>query len=536
LALLLLHAILPAALALALLLYLLRRLAPSLVQNLPTLWLPLALVLLLTYTAALACTLYLPIAIDPIEVTVTGISALWLHHQPIYTTLDAPARYSLLYGPLCYLPFAAALKLFGATMATLKLTIVACNALLFIALWLALRHHLRPDEALIALAFAAATLLMKAMSTLQVRGDAPLAAAVALALLAITLHRRVPAAILFALAAALAVDIKFTAAFSLLVPLYLLYKRHGPVTTSISLTLAAILAAAPFALPNISLPNYLAWIHQASHHPLGLKLFAMNVIACLILLTPLALLSTTLDAPFQTLRRHWPLAALFALTLAGSALTGSKIGAGRSHLNGAFLVATYLAALLWSHRSRTKSIPQLLPASAAVYSLFLLLPSLSQLNDLRSICLARRAWAISVAGDVDYILRSHPHQAIEIAYNQVPTLDEPIDPLTAFRTTLVLAGNPFTADAGALSDMGLSGLSVPASTTAYLRSCGTQIWLVPAGGEPFSATNLYVPDIPHRFPDPHLFPQPLRNAFAATYTHTSSTQYFDLYTCNNTTR
>ena len=172
----------------------------------------------------------------------------------------------------------------------------------------------------------------------------------------------------------------------------------------------------------------------------------------------------------------------------------------------------------------------------AVYALFYVIPSYSEMLDMRALCVPSRAYAKAVNADIDSILRDHPGQTIEMGYGANPPATGPIDRITSFRTRLVLAGNPLTVDVSALFDMQLSGVQIPQSTTNYLASCGTNVWLIPHGppslGKAFTTLNPYALVVPSRFLDRHLFPDTFRATFSAYYTKSSESRFFDVWSCS----
>ena len=154
-----------------------------------------------------------------------------------------------------------------------------------------------------------------------------------------------------------AVDVKFTAVVYLLVPLTIIWHRRYAHFTLWCIAVSTALAAIPFAIPGIPIFSYLDWLREASRHPLSLKLFEMNVVAAVILLAPLMFLAalrrrTNPDLYSIDLKHQALLISAFVVTVAGSVLVGSKVGAGRSHLIPTILVSTYLAALLWKSSRR----------------------------------------------------------------------------------------------------------------------------------------------------------------------------------------
>lgn len=537
---LLIHTIFPLMAVLAIVFGFLQWQFPGLSRRVATwfggrFWVSLSVTVLVVYTAALGCSLYLPMVIDFIEASVASLSFIALHGRPVYTQLQDVHRTSLLYGPLCYLPYSAALAIFGPGIASLKGAVLFFNLALFAVLWFAFRRVAGRTETLVALAFIAGAQMMLQMTPFLIRGDAALALAVACGFLAAGSRRTALAVGLFALSCAYAIDIKFTAVFYFLLPFYLLWRNRGSRPALITATLVPGLVLLPFALPSISLINYLAWLHEAAHHPLSLKMFAMNVVAASIMLgAPLLVFaryySTDREAAMADARQHILPAALFLLSIAGSLLTGSKLGAGRPHLNPTFIVAAYVAAVLWKKCNAPPPNKEILTFAAVTYTLLLVIPAAAQLRDMWDICVLRRGFAQSASADIDGILRSHPGQRIEMGYDQAQD-GTPVDGLTSLSPQLVFAGEPETINVGAMFDMGLSGLPIPPSTVKYIQTCQTQVWLIPRGNAPFTTLNLYAQEAPRRFADPHLFSPEFRNAFYATYRKTASSRYYDLWTC-----
>jgi hypothetical protein len=544
----LVHQILPACLVLGFFFFALHRLVPRADQQLASrldgrFWLLLAICMLGVYASALAFDIYLPMPIDFVEATIASVSYLSLHGHQLYTSLDATDRYSLLYGPLCYLPYAQALAAFGPTLASLKLAVLLFNLGIFSTLWFVFRRFLTKTETLVAMAFVACAFMMKGMSPFMIRGDVQLAFGVALGLLATSMLPTALAVMLFSVSCAYAIDIKCTAVFYFLVPYYFLWRHRGPRPALLAAFLVPVIALLPFAMPSISLYNYLGWLHEATHHPLSLKMLAMNLVAAVILQGAPLLMFVRLyredpELALRSARRHALLIVLFIVSLCGSVITGSKLGAGRSHLNPTFIISAFLAAKLWTMVKQSDRrepgagrVSVLLPYAFALYALFFVLPAANQLRDMWGICVARHDHALAMTVDIDAILRQHPGTTIQMGYDKTSD-GEPVTEPTLFHSQLVFAGNPLTVDPAALADMGLSHVSIPSSTVDYVRMCKTQIWLVPRDGEPFSTLNEYAVDAPGRFPDPHMFTLAFRNAFFSTYRKVGASTYYDLWQCS----
>lgn len=211
-------------------------------------------------------------------------------------------------------------------------------------------------------------------------------------------------------------------------------------------------------------------------------------------------------------------------------MTGSKLGAGRSHLNPGFIVVAYVSVMLWKRVTEGRKSANL-RYGFALYAVVLLAPAVSQTRDLWQIGVERHEYAASVNADLDEVLREHPGELIEMGYSETPSADATVDSLALFAPKLVLAGNPDLVDAGALFDMGLSRLPIPQATLDTLHTCTVQVWLLPREKQPFELTNAYAFDMPNRFPDRHLFSAEFRQIFQSTYRLTARSRYYDLWTC-----
>ena len=537
------HLLLPLVLFMTLILLVAYRVIPNYMVRYGSMlarpyWLLLAGSLLFAYAVALCFDLYLPSPIDFVEATIASVSYLLLHGHPLYTGLTDTDRYSYLYGPMCFLPYALALRVFGSTMLGLKIAVLLLNGTTFLLLWLLFRRLLDVSGSIVALAFLASSFMMRAMFFFMVRGDILLGLTVALGLLAASSRRKLFATVLLAFACACSVDVKVTAPLYFLVPFFILWRKHGNTALILTGGLTACLALMPFISPAISLPHYLGWLHEATHHPLSKKLLEMNLFAGFLLVSLPCLMVGRfyLSDPLRAtnfLRRHYHLGLVFLVSLGGTVLTGSKLGSGRNHLNSTFIIAAYLAAAIWKETGTvTPSLAALSSFVFTTYAVFFIVPALTQLHDMRALCVLRRSHELKVAEDIQAILRTHPSRAVEMGYDDDEGGGDQLNELTSFRYQLVFAGNPLTVDAGAMFDMGLAGVKIPASTVDYVRACNTQVWLIPKGGVPFATLNGFAKQAPEHFKDsPQLFDRPFRDAFSRRYRKTESSEFYDLWTC-----
>ena len=80
---------------------------------------------------------------DHVEPNIVAVSSLVSRGAPLYHGLESAQRYSLLYGPMSYLPYVWALRIFGQQVLSVKLVVaVSANVALFALLWHAYRTRL----------------------------------------------------------------------------------------------------------------------------------------------------------------------------------------------------------------------------------------------------------------------------------------------------------------------------------------------------------------------------------------------------------
>ena len=212
------------------------------------------------YLAIAFYVLRFPGYVDPVEPMVASASYFAVHGSPVYVM-------PISYGPFCFLIYGAAMKLFGASITTLKFVVVAGNLAFLLFLVLLYSKLLSWRAALLTVALVLSACLMKLNYLVQTRGDLFIYVAVALALLSTFSTRKTVAVSLMAIALALACGIKITALLCLLYPLALFWRRHGFKVFTISCVIALVLSAAPFAMRTLVISDYLHWLISVSKHP-----------------------------------------------------------------------------------------------------------------------------------------------------------------------------------------------------------------------------------------------------------------------------
>lgn len=500
-------------------------------------WLPACAIVLAGYLVLLGLsTTYLGFS-DHVEPNIVAVSSLVSRGAPLYHGLESAQRYSLLYGPMSYLPFVWAQRIFGQQVLSVKLVVVFANVALFALLWHAYGTRLTRLQTALATVAIIPFLFAGEPYMVEVRGDVLMIVAAALGLAGAISAPRWRAALMLAAGTGICMGAKITGGLYF-VPLFvMLYKRHGLRITAAAALGAGLIACLPFGLPEVSATNHFLWLREASRHPLAWFELVRNAKALVTVSVPVLLLMWRLRERDQQawqlyLRQEKIFLLALLISIGLTTVAASKMGAGEHHYLPFYPLLGYLCCDLYS-RARTVSgmgRSSLRATVSIICCIWLLARVGTRVEwgwDLTGPhVLEGREMAVSVTRDLTEIMRKHPAEKIEVGYGeQLGKTDE----LTYFRTVLVFAGNPLTLDAPALTDMELGKLAVPQSTIAYLQSCQTQIWLIPKGEHPFTLPSLY--DDEDSFPRRDIFGDALRAAFFARYQKRESSAYFDLWSC-----
>jgi hypothetical protein len=492
-------------------------------------WVPTSAFIVIVFGALLVANTMYAGYLDRAEPNIASVSWLLLRGAPLYHPLDYPARYSLLYGPTTYLPFALALWAGGATVVSLKGMVLIANAVMLYFLWRSYRRLFDASASLLVLALVLLFALVPRPNhyLFQVRADVPIMCAMAVGLFAATHSSAHIGALTLALAGACIVDAKATA-FVYVIPLFWLFsEKHGrrPFLAAVLCTLGA--AALPFALPNISAGQYLQWVRSAGGHPSTLADLGSTLRTLPILAAPLLLIcgpTPWRNATFTThMRGNRARLLALGLCLASAVAASSRIGAGSHHLLPFVPVLGYEYALLFRFVGApfARHRPDVFRYASVCLAIVILWRVGGGLLEILSPWRGWQ-WAAAVRNDVHALLRRHSTRKIAMGSGQVE------ERVTYFRPELVFATDRLPIDEQALCDMNLDGIPLPAATVRALASCVVDLWLIPKGDIPFALDNTFVTASIPRQP---LFPPAFRDAFAGHYSKTESTAYFDVWEC-----
>jgi hypothetical protein len=493
-------------------------------------WLPVSAVFLIAFVVFLGFSTFYLGYLDHVETNIASLAAAFGRGTPLYHDLASAQRYSLLYGPITYLPFTVALRLLGAKLLSLRLAVLLANVCLLVVLWKCYRKRLDAPRAVLAVAAVVAFMMSGEPYLFQIRGDVLMVLAVSVGLFGVLSCSRWTSSVLLALATAACFGVKVTGVLYFLPLFVLLYRRYGLRNSVLAGLGAGVLGALPFAFPGISAVNYLLWLHEASLHPFRALEFFSNLRTSLTILLPIALLLWWLHdsdrQKFQAYLREEGLVHLALLAGLGMVtLLASKFGSGNHHLLPFYPIVGFLCADIYSRIGNAEPM-QFAVFARAICWLWLVSTVATRVpvEVLRTEhnLVARWSLAGAVNQDLVHVMHDHSAERIEMGYSKTY-------PLSLYRPILVFAGNPLTLDAVALDDMQLSGLSIPQGTIDYIESCGTQIWLIPRDEAPFVISNIY--DDPKVFPTRNLFEDRFREAFLDHYQKTGSSNYYDLWSC-----
>jgi hypothetical protein len=495
-----------------------------------------AILTLAVLTHILFASLYLASAsfTDHIEPNTAIVAWIYAQGGQIYHSIDAPERYSFLYGPVPYIATAWVYELIGTGTTPAKVAGFLCLLLTFVLIAMSAWRHFRGQliPCIVALGYFSLLALFFKNHSFWSKADPFMIVAAAIGLYTCLMRPGRNAWLVCGIALGIAVNAKVTGALYFLPYLAWFYDRDGYRAPLVILPAAAVAALLPFLSPErISLLNYLAWLQSAGNHGVSMLLLLQNVVFILFIMTPVWLfllwqLGSVGIRSWFARRKLVCITAFLAGLLA--LIAGAKPGSGPHHflpfLPAVAFLTAHAAARVYAYRPTTSlSIygfwaplgAFLLAATikAAVAAYFLINVVLSHANE------------VAVKDELTAILAAKPQNHIYMGYGNG---DRYIS--TFLRTELAYAGQPYLIDLPALLDFDFSGIAIPAATIDKMLADKSAIWLIPAGEEPFTMVSWYQLDT-----DKLLFDERFRDAFNQNFVLIESLDYFDLYALRNGT-
>lgn len=459
-----------------------------------------------------------------VEPQVATVSALMNDGAPVYHTVDAAERYSILYGPSLYLATGALLEFFGPSIPVAKSGAVAALLLSLPLLYLSLRRLLSGGAALTLTAAGALLIWTQGTSAFVLRPDPYLILGVTAGLWTAGLRRRWAATLGTAVTLAFVVNLKIHAVLYLLPVLALLDLRHGWKAPAAALPVGLIFALAPFAFhPGIDPFLYAQWIGVTLHHGLDWdalpQLLRRVIFYTLPVLIPLVLGGRISRRP----RMSRELALVWLVSNASVLILATKPGAGLVHLLPLIPVNLVYGARMWAalpdRGARWSGMPRHWGRGAALAFLVTAMVFGSVVG-YRSGRQAEELMAGSreLSEDIHAILDGNGGRTVGMGYG-----GEGRNFLVTYvRPLLAFAHQPVMLDAIAMMDAERADVELSPKSLAVLDQGLIDVWLIPRGQEPFHKRNWYAP---HHL----IFPDEFRARFRANYRLESRSRFFDLW-------
>lgn len=461
------------------------------------------------------------------EVTISSVAWLLYNGSPLYTTVDAPERYSIQHGPIVYLVIGGIMKIFGPSILTAKLFSFLSILLVFIVSWYWFTRFLNGKIALWLLGLEA-WMMLKYYYLYLARDDAPLLLCTLLSMyFATTTRTKVATSVGVALALGMLINLKADGILYAVPVLTLVQQRFGWRTFFLSIIGMVGVVVMPFLLPNISLINYIHWLTLSTKHGFSLDIFLGNIsIAVFFCLIPLSLALYHQCDLINFFKKN----RFFIVALGGALLLvsiiGAKRGSGSQHLAPLIPMIMYLIIAISRFISTINLRPSIDTGKTIMHKFGkgLIIIAFIELffnafNVQTRIIHYMESNTVNpvMLEELHYIQEKYQGNFMAVGYgeNESYKIYDELIPM------LVFAGNPYLLDISALNDMGAAGLPIPAATIQELAVGSIKIWLIPKGDIPFSLTNGYN--------GTSMFNETFRQTFLTDYMIIEKTQYFDVW-------
>jgi hypothetical protein len=453
---------------------------------------------------------------DPAEPTIPIVGWLFTLGQPIYHDVGAPTRYAHVYGPLAFILPGLMLQALGPGILASKALGVAAGLASLAATHASLAVAASRRRAIVLTGATALLYLVFRNYTFWTRPDPLLVLASATGVLIVARTSGAFAGLGLGLVAGVLAGAKFTGPLYVLPLFALLAARDGRGAALAALAAGGAATLLPFALPNVSLPDYLTWIELSAGNGLRFAALRQNLDWAAFLLLPLAAVWIRPGA-WSRLDRPSRLAAVaLGTAMIAVAIAASKPGAGPYHLLPFAPVIAYGVASGLARRADAGEPRLAAPAALAWVATATLAAVVQQASFFATLAGGSARQEIR---DIETFLDRHPGAVAQMA-------DSPYDRPTFIRPLLTFRSAVYLIDPPAVQEHQLSGVPLPAATIDAIRACRADAWLAPAGTEPFAGRNRY----PAMALAP-LFPDAFREAFHAAYARAERAGHYDVWRC-----
>lgn len=465
--------------------------------------------------------------VDHGEPSVALISWRLLDGVAAYPAFDDPGGVANIYGPLTYVVHALVFATLGPSVAAGKWAGVAAAILIPVGVLLSHRRRGWGDAALAA-ALSAALVAFHLPTTIWNRPDSLLALLVVIAVW--TANAAQPGrpewgkTIVIAVCGGAAVALKIHGGIYVapVAVFHCLDRGRGVRSFAAMCAVGAAVAALPFASPLFSAGNYAEWLAllagKASPPDHLLTMLRFGV----VYMVPLALFLVVRARAREAAGSNGAAgvsvaetgyAAAYGVALVAAAYLGGKPGAGIHYF---FPLAAITADMCLRFLPRVGWRPKVQAAALAAFAAVVLIISVPvQKRFYRALHWDRAA---AIEAEIGAVVAAYPGRTIEMGVGAKAATY----PRTYQKTRLVLAGHPYTVDAGVLTEWSKLGIPLSEVTLAMIRGCSTDVWLIPRGEEPFAMIGYY---------GNRIFGPAFRDAFLTSYAKDKSFQYLDVWTC-----
>lgn len=468
---------------------------------------------------------------DPAEANVAIVSWLFDRGQPVYPDLNAAERYINNYGALSYVIQSVFLSLLSPSIFASKVAGCLAGLASLGLIFLLIQRRLgwtsaMCGSAIVSLCFLAQTSASGLLtSSFWVRPDALLLFFTVLGLFLTVRGTKWVAIVGSAIALGISTNLKITA-FLHFIPIYvLLLYRFGFLSIFISSSIALFTVALPYLIfAQISFTNYWTWLQQVRLKGINPNQIPKNLLWMGFVGVPVAIVF--LQSRFTGFFKQWlPKNFLYCMTLILGIVVNAIISSTRGALENNMLPFVPLLVYLAIEQSQfVKPSKILTPISLSAAIAFTLSISLAVYStEVKFLDRMNTAPGHRAIADLNQFMAANPNRTIGMGYGAVSYQ------LSTYRPQLVFNGNPYLLDSASLMEMQASGLNnTPERTLNALRTCQTEIWLIPKGKLPFQVYSYYPPL-------QKLFSDEFRQTFAQHYEKQSSTKFYDAWACKQLT-
>jgi hypothetical protein len=440
----------------------------------------------------------------------------------LYYPIDAAEGLITAYGPLLYVLVSLPLKLFGPSIEMSKLApTFACG---FSAVVFALYVWRRFGWAYVGLAIIPFTgfILIVAPVSFWVRPESFTVLLVTIAVLStLAMDKQRPwvTALIVAACAGLAMNLKIHA-FIYFVPLVFRHCtgnwiRVWPVMAAVSI----LLFLSPFALPNISPFNYINGIAGViGERPLQTASILKALKWSPMFLAPGAiLLLAWLSKAKKPSRADLTYFGVFAGCLILAYYPSSVQGSTWRQLLPFFplTIDLFLRFLPLLDGKRALWI-----IGVVVFPLAIAIIAVTPQKRVVTAFTGNSAWIEEAGRDIKTIMDRYPNQTIQMGYGEASQIGYPT---TYLRPLFAFAGHAVTLSSPSSMERQFAGRPMPPAKLEWIKSCKTQIWVIPDNNRPFAMVSFLA--------EGRAFPESLEAAFIANYQPRESVGKYKVWSC-----